>query len=96
MANTAQGFYEWLDHGDGKDIDLAERPRSVLEKQNVQYCSSPERDALEVLVDGGGLLRYKSNGSLVHTGSEVCAAARIGLLRPSGHHGSCAVVPRVV
>ncbi len=72
VASTKMNFYDWLDRGEGNSLDLEERPRHVLSKQHVHYCTEQERSYLEVVVGPDGLLRYKVGGDLVDTGSEVC------------------------
>eukprot|EP00191_Tetraselmis_sp_GSL018_P017652 CAMPEP_0177591630 /NCGR_PEP_ID=MMETSP0419_2-20121207/8105_1 /TAXON_ID=582737 /ORGANISM="Tetraselmis sp., Strain GSL018" /LENGTH=367 /DNA_ID=CAMNT_0019082395 /DNA_START=334 /DNA_END=1438 /DNA_ORIENTATION=- len=64
-SNTTQGFFYWLDKGDGKDVDLPERPRAQLEATRVRYCG-PELALLEVCVEDG-LLKYRIGRRLVHT-----------------------------
>lgn len=72
--HTDHRFFNWLDEGSGRHVDLAERgvPRSKLESERVQYLSEDERDHLEVTVQQEtGLLIYKISGQVVHTGSEM-------------------------
>jgi len=71
LSDTSQNFFHWLEHGDGRSLDLEERPRRILEKQRVKYCTPAERDYLEVVVGNDGLLRYKIEAQLVDTGSET-------------------------
>ncbi|KAF9397854.1 hypothetical protein BGZ94_006171, partial [Podila epigama] len=65
-ADTSQNFFYWLDHGDGKQLDLEARPRQRLEEQRVTYLQEHEREqyAVEVVE---GLLYYRQSGRLVHT-----------------------------
>ncbi|KAF9573400.1 hypothetical protein EC968_008582 [Mortierella alpina] len=66
QQDTSQNFFYWLDKGDGKNLDLEERPRARLEEQRVQYLQEHERDQFAVhVVDG--LLYYKESGKAVHT-----------------------------
>ncbi|KAF9988732.1 hypothetical protein BGZ75_008668 [Mortierella antarctica] len=66
QQDTSQNFFYWLDKGDGKSLDLEERPRARLEEQRVQYLQEHERDQFAVhVVDG--LLYYKESGRAVHT-----------------------------
>ncbi|KAG0359139.1 hypothetical protein BGZ54_010095 [Gamsiella multidivaricata] len=63
---TSQNFFYWLDKGEGKDVDLEERPRARLDEQRVQYLQAHERQQYAVhVVDG--LLFYKISGHPVHT-----------------------------
>eukprot|EP00951_Prasinocladus_malaysianus_P016453 scaffold128259_cov39-Prasinocladus_malaysianus.AAC.1 len=67
-SDTRDNFYDWLDNGEGRHLDLEERPRRILMRQRVRYCSPDERDFLEVVVEEDGLLRYKAGRVLVETG----------------------------
>ncbi|KAG0276003.1 hypothetical protein BGZ95_008125 [Linnemannia exigua] len=64
--DTSQNFFYWLDKGDGKEVDIAEKPRARLEEQRVRYLQEHERSqyAVEVI---DGLLYYKHSGLPVHT-----------------------------
>ncbi|KAF8934916.1 hypothetical protein BGZ58_005353 [Dissophora ornata] len=63
---TSQNFFYWLDKGDGKDVNLEERPRDRLDQQRVQYLLENERLQYAVhVVDG--LLYYKISDKPVHT-----------------------------
>ncbi|KAF9434540.1 hypothetical protein BGZ76_007818 [Entomortierella beljakovae] len=64
--DTSQNFFYWLDKGDGKDIDLEERPRARLNKEKVQYLQEHERQQHIVTVKDG-LLYYAMSGEPVHT-----------------------------
>ncbi|DAZ98476.1 TPA: hypothetical protein N0F65_004913 [Lagenidium giganteum] len=46
VDNTS--FFQWLDHGDGKDLELPECTRDSLEKMCVAYCNADERKQFEV------------------------------------------------
>jgi len=64
--DTSQNFFYWLDKGEGKDVDLEERPRAQLEDEQVQYLQEHERAQYAVhAVDG--LLYFKEDNRLVHT-----------------------------
>uniref|UniRef100_A0A7S1X9Y1 Uncharacterized protein n=1 Tax=Tetraselmis chuii TaxID=63592 RepID=A0A7S1X9Y1_9CHLO len=65
QSGTGEGFFHWLDYGEGKDLDLPERPRAQLEACRVRYCG-PELALLEVCVEEG-LLKYRIGKRLVHT-----------------------------
>ncbi|KAK9812845.1 hypothetical protein WJX72_004631 [[Myrmecia] bisecta] len=64
---TTEPFFYWLDHGQGRDLDLDTRPRARLDSQQLHYCSAAERHQLEAELDAEGLLRYRHSGELVHT-----------------------------
>ncbi|KAI1313431.1 hypothetical protein EDD11_002639 [Mortierella claussenii] len=64
--DTSQNFFYWLDKGEGREVDLEERPRARLEEQRVQYLGEHER--LQYAVEAiDGLLYYKLSGKPVHT-----------------------------
>lgn len=66
---STQNFFYWLDHGEGKDLDLPECPRAKLEHQQVRYLSRDERLNYLVTVDQAGLFRWAKNNELVCTDS---------------------------
>lgn len=62
-----ENFFHWLDHGEGKSIDLPQCPRERLEKQQVRYLSRRERFDYLVKIDETGLFRWAKNNQLVDT-----------------------------
>ncbi|KAG0293886.1 hypothetical protein BGZ96_002109 [Linnemannia gamsii] len=64
--STSQNFFYWLDKGDGKEVDLDEKPRMQLDEQSVHYLQEHERAQYAVHVVNG-LLYYKQSGQRVHT-----------------------------
>ncbi|KAF9130551.1 hypothetical protein BGW39_002961 [Mortierella sp. 14UC] len=64
--DTSQNFFYWLDKGEGKEVDIEERPRARLEEQRVLYLQEHERSQYAVKVIDG-LLHYKQSGLPVHT-----------------------------
>ncbi|CAG8652719.1 15788_t:CDS:2, partial [Cetraspora pellucida] len=63
---TKENFFDWLDKGGGKNLDLNVRPRNQLENETVKYCSKTERLEYEVIFKDG-LLIYKKSGKPVNT-----------------------------
>ncbi|KAK8914152.1 hypothetical protein KSP39_PZI024345 [Platanthera zijinensis] len=63
---NTQPFFYWLDVGDGKEVNLEKCPRSILQKQCVQYLGPKERKAYEVAIKDGKLI-YKLTELPVHT-----------------------------
>ncbi|KIV84529.1 hypothetical protein PV11_00303 [Exophiala sideris] len=59
--DTNQNFFYWLDHGDGRDIDLKECSRARLDKEQVRYLSREERLNYLVKVNEQGLLIWAKN-----------------------------------
>ncbi|RMZ83356.1 hypothetical protein DV737_g1654, partial [Chaetothyriales sp. CBS 132003] len=71
-TNTNQNFFYWLDHGDGKDLDLVDEcSRARLEQMQVRYLSREERLNYLVRVDAEGLLVWAKNGERVWTKDEL-------------------------
>ncbi|XP_073224283.1 IQ domain-containing protein IQM5-like isoform X2 [Cicer arietinum] len=65
-CKSSQPFFYWLDIGDGKRVDLAKCLRKKLQSQCIKYLGPIEREAYEVIVEGGKLV-YKQSKNLVHT-----------------------------
>ncbi|KAH9822926.1 IQ calmodulin-binding motif protein [Teratosphaeria destructans] len=68
--STTQQFFQWLDHGDGRYIDLPGCSRSKLDRERVRYMSKEERRDYLVRVDCEGLLRWAKNDELITTSAE--------------------------
>ncbi|KAK5238070.1 hypothetical protein LTR47_001163 [Exophiala xenobiotica] len=69
--DTDQNFFYWLDQGDGRNVDLPERSRARLDKEQVRYLSREERLNYLVKVNKQGLLVWAKNGELVWTKDEL-------------------------
>ena len=67
---TKQNFFQWLDHGEGRRLDLAGCSREKLDKERIRYLSREERRDYEVTVDEEGKLRWSKTGELITTSSE--------------------------
>jgi hypothetical protein len=65
-SDTKQNFFQWLDHGDGKDLDLDDCPRERLESEQVTYLSVEQRANYVVDVTDGKLI-WRRNGKPVDT-----------------------------
>lgn len=63
----SQNFFYWLDHGEGRDVEVPHVSRERLERQQIRYLTATER--LNYLVDIGpdGLFRWAKSGELVET-----------------------------
>ncbi|CAN8229616.1 unnamed protein product [Cochlearia groenlandica] len=66
---SSQPFFYWLDIGDGKDVNLDQHSRSVLQKQCIRYLGPMEREAYEVIVEDGRLM-YKQNMDFINSTEE--------------------------
>ena len=65
-STTTENFFTWLDHGEGRSVNLEACPRSVLNTEVIKYCSKQEREKYEVLIRDG-IMVYKQSGIPVHT-----------------------------
>ncbi|KAL2332263.1 hypothetical protein Fmac_019844 [Flemingia macrophylla] len=68
-SKSYQPFFYWLDVGDGKKVDLKTCCREKLQSQCIKYLGPKEREAYEVIVEGGKLV-YKQSKHLLHTTEE--------------------------
>jgi hypothetical protein len=79
-ADTQQNFFYWLDHGDGRDVELPGISRERLEREQVRYLSRDERQYYLVKVDGEGRLCWAKNGERIDTTTEFRDSVR-GIVR---------------
>ncbi|KAK7335865.1 hypothetical protein VNO80_27967 [Phaseolus coccineus] len=68
-SQSCQPFFYWLDVGEGKEVNLEACPRWQLQHQCIKYLGPKEREAYEVIVEGGRLV-YRESKDLVHTTEE--------------------------
>lgn len=66
-ADTQENFFYWLDHGEGKHVDMASCPRERLDREQVRYLSREERQHYLVMVDNKGRLCWAKNGAPIDT-----------------------------
>lgn len=66
-ADTHENFFYWLDHGDGRHVELSTCPRDRLEREQVRYLSREERQYYLVKVDSDGRLCWAKNGARIDT-----------------------------
>ncbi|OCT51390.1 IQ calmodulin-binding domain-containing protein [Cladophialophora carrionii] len=69
--DTDQSYFYWLDHGDGRTVELPECSRARLDREQVRYLSREERLQYLVKVNSNGLLVWAKNGELVWTKDEL-------------------------
>ena len=67
QADTKENFFYWLDHGEGRDVELEVCSREKLERDQVRYLSREERQYYLVTVDGDGRLCWAKNGARIGT-----------------------------
>lgn len=66
-ASTQENFFYWLDHGEGRRLDMAACPRERLDREQVRYLSREERQYYLVQVDAEGRLCWAKNGARIDT-----------------------------
>ncbi|XP_057956450.1 IQ domain-containing protein IQM2 [Malania oleifera] len=82
-SQSIEPFFYWLDIGEGKEVNLAEKcPRSKLQQQCIKYLGPMERKAYEVVVVDGKFL-YKQTEELLDTTGESRDAKWIFVLSTS-------------
>ncbi|KAL6715984.1 hypothetical protein ACLMJK_006946 [Lecanora helva] len=64
---TNQNLFYWLDHGDGKDVEVEKCSRERLENMQVRYLGREDRRYYEVIVDKEGKLCWRKDGVRVDT-----------------------------
>ncbi|OQN95815.1 hypothetical protein B0A48_18100 [Cryoendolithus antarcticus] len=69
-SETKENFFYWLDEGEGKTLDLEDRPRKRLDSEFVRYLSREERTKYLIRIDGEGRFVFDKNGDLVTTSME--------------------------
>ncbi|GAB7364138.1 hypothetical protein MBLNU230_g4689t1 [Neophaeotheca triangularis] len=52
-ADTRENFFYWLDYGEGAKLDLEDRPRERLDREQVRYLSREERKKYLVNIQSG-------------------------------------------
>lgn len=67
QADTKDNFFYWLDHGEGRLVDIEVCPRETLDREQVRYLSREERAHYLVNVDDGGRLCWAKNGARIDT-----------------------------
>jgi hypothetical protein len=71
-TNNKDNFFQWLDEGEGLNVDLADqgRSRESLDIEKVRYLTREQRAHYLVQIDENGLLRWTKNGNLIDTTSD--------------------------
>ncbi|KAI3880638.1 hypothetical protein MKW92_023109 [Papaver armeniacum] len=65
-SESSQPFFYWLDVGDGKEVNHERCSRNDLQRNCIQYLGPIEREAYEVVVQGGKLV-YRQSRLFVDT-----------------------------
>lgn len=66
-SDTTENFFYWLDYGEGRTLDLADRPRRRLDKEQVRYLSREERKNYLVKIDKQGRFVWNKNENPITT-----------------------------
>ena len=66
-ADTSENFFYWLDYGEGKELDLEDRPRKRLDTELVRYLSREERLQYLVKIDKHGRFCWVKNDEVIMT-----------------------------
>ena len=69
-TETNENFFYWLDLGEGKNLDLEDRPRARLDTECVRYLSREERQRYLVRIDEQGRFCWDKNGQPITTSPE--------------------------
>ncbi|KAI3902891.1 hypothetical protein MKX01_040118 [Papaver californicum] len=65
-SESSQPFFYWLDVGDGKEVNHERCSRNDLQRNCIRYLGPIEREAYEVVVQGGRLV-YRQSRTFVDT-----------------------------
>lgn len=66
-SDTKENFFYWLDHGEGRYLNLPVCSRERLDKEQVRYLSREERLDYLVKIDDEGRLCWARNGARIDT-----------------------------
>lgn len=66
-SDTRENFFQWLDYGGGRSIELDSCPRDRLERERIRYLSREERQYYLVEVGDEGRLHWAKNGARIDT-----------------------------
>lgn len=66
-SDTTENYFYWLDYGEGKDLDLEDRPRKRLDTEQVRYLSREERALYQVRIDAQGRFCWVKDGKPITT-----------------------------
>lgn len=66
-SDTTENYFYWLDYGEGKELDLEDRPRKRLDTEQVRYLSREERALYQVRIDAQGRFCWVKDGKPITT-----------------------------
>ncbi|KAI5366593.1 Putative IQ domain-containing protein IQM [Septoria linicola] len=65
--DTKENFFYWLDYGEGKNVDIPDRPRERLDREQVRYLSREGRKKYLVNIDKQGRFVWNKDGKPITT-----------------------------
>ncbi|KXL41665.1 MAG: hypothetical protein FE78DRAFT_116670, partial [Acidomyces sp. 'richmondensis'] len=80
-SKTKLPFFQWLDHGEGRHMDLPGCSREKLDRERIRYLSREERKDYLVRVDDDGRLRWAKNDELITTSTDEFRDSIHGIVR---------------
>lgn len=80
-SRSDRHFFHWLDHGEGRHLDLPGCTRERLDRERIRYLSKDERRDYLVQVDENGRLRWDKTGELITTSSSDFKDSMKGIVR---------------
>jgi hypothetical protein len=82
-SQVNQNFFQWLDNGPAKTLDLPGCSREKLDRERVRYLSKEERNNYLVEVDDKGRLCWARSGELITTSAELYRDTKSGIVLSS-------------
>lgn len=82
-SQVNQNFFQWLDEGPAKHLDLPGCSREKLDRERVRYLSKEERNNYLVEVDEKGRLRWARSGEFITTSAELYRDTKNGIVLSS-------------
>jgi hypothetical protein len=83
QSQVNQNFFQWLDEGPAKTLDLPGCTREKLDRERVRYLSKEERNNYLVEVDDKGRLCWARSGKLITTSAELYRDSKSGIVSSS-------------
>lgn len=80
-SNSDRNFFHWLDHGEGRHLDLPGCAREKLDRERIRYLSKDERRDYLVQVDEEGKLHWAKTGELITTSIKDFKDSMTGIVR---------------
>merc|ERR1719471_2782203 len=75
-SHTDLHFFEWLDEGPGKFMDLPVKPRRMLEEGKILYLRNEEQKFFKVSIQEGGCFTWDFDGTSLNVPGSKAKSAR--------------------